>query len=306
MNKRLVGLIVLLSGLMGCTSLILGGNETQIRHGASSSLVDYLYPDGETPPQRTAALPRLDLPLNIGLAFVPASRNQQPLSAVEKDALLERVAAAFRDRAYVASIQVIPETYLAGSRGHRGMRQVASVFGVDAMALVSYDQLTLSNERDSALLYWTVVGALVVKGNRNEVQTLIDTAVFDVRSGKLLFRAPGVARNRSNATLMDASMERRELAVAGFGAATDDMIVNLDTELETLREAAKNGERIDVTWREGSGGGSAGLLLLVLLGGTLAAHRVRRCRERYLAPGSAPISTLGDRSQAGTRGNVTL
>lgn len=300
MNKLLLLLVAVLSGLAGCSSLILGSNEPNIRQGASSSLVDYLYPDGQTPPEPDAALPQLELPLNVGLAFVPAADYRQPLSAVERDALLEQVAAAFRDRPYVASIQVIPATYLAGSRGHQGMRQVASVFGVDAMALVSYDQLTLSSERDSALLYWTVVGALVVKGNRNEVQTLVDTAVFDVASGELLFRAPGAAKNGGNATLMDEAVQRRELAVAGFEKATDDMIVNLDTELEALKEAVKNGERIDVAWREGAGGGSAGLLLLGALAGTLAARRARRCRRHYCAPASHSFGTLQNHSRAET------
>lgn len=294
MNNRLLALVVLLPILAGCSTLFLGGNELQTRQGASSSLVSYLYPKGEPPPHRDGTLPALSLPLNVGLAFVPARRGQS-LSAVEKQALLERVAAAFSDRPFVASIQVIPDSYLASSQGLHGMRQVAAVFGVDAMALVSYDQLALSRERDSALLYWTVVGALVVKGNHNEVHTMIDTAVFDAPSGKLLFRAPGVYKNQSNATLVDDGSERRELAVAGFSAATEDMITNLDQELESLRAAAKKGERVDVAWRAGSGGGSAGILFAIVLAGTLLARRLRRAQRQSGPSSVAAFSTLQSR-----------
>ena len=285
MSYRTILIAALLPCIAGCSTLWRGSNEVEMRQGASSSLVDYLYPNGETPPRQDGSLPQLELPLRVGLAFVP-SGPRQSLSATEKQELLERVAAAFEDRPFVASIDVIPDAYLARAEGIQGMQQVASIFGVDAMALVSYDQLAMSAERDSALLYWTVVGALLVKGNSNKVHTMVDTAVFDVHSARLLFRAPGIHQNRSNATLIDDAMERRKLGISGFSEATDDMIVNLDAELEELRSAAKNGERVQVAWRAGSGGGgSVGILLFIILSGTLAARAARRENQKLLAAG---------------------
>ena len=285
MHRPILLFVLLTPVIAGCSTLFRGSNDLQVRQGASSSLVDYLYPNGEEPPPHDGTLPRLELPLNVGLAFVPSGR-QKSLSATEKQELLRRVALAFADRPFIASIQTIPDAYLARANGVQGMRQVASIFGVDAMALVSYDQLSMSAERDSALLYWTVVGALIVKGNRNDVHTLVDTAVFDVQSGRLLFRAPGLWKSGSNANLLDEAAERRKLGVEGFSRATDDMIVNLDSELEVLRAAARNGERIQVAWRDdrsGNGGaGGASLLFVVLLTGTLAARAVRREQRREL------------------------
>lgn len=284
MNHRIVLIAALLPCIAGCSTLWRGSNEVDMRQGASSSLVDFLYPNGETPPPHDGSLPRLQLPLRVGLAFVP-SAERRSLSAAEKQVLLDNVAAAFEDRPFIASIEVIPDAYLTRARGVQGMRQVASLFGVDAMALVSYDQLSMSAERDGALLYWTVVGALVVKGNSNEVHTMVDTAVFDVKTARLLFRAPGVFQNRSNATLIDDAKERRRLGISGFTNATEDMIVNLDEELEELRSAAKNGERVQVAWHAGSGGGggSVGIFLFVLLTGTLAARSARRENHKLLA-----------------------
>ena len=149
------------------------------------------------------------------------------------------------------------------------------MYDVDVMALVSYDQISFSAERDSALLYWTVVGAMVVKGNSNEVQTMIDTAVFDAETAKLLFRAPGTDSDRSNATLMDVGKDMRKLRSASFVAAADDMIINLDEELDSFKRDVESGERAQVEWR--GGGGSFGLGFIVLLG--LFAVRAATSRQ---------------------------
>jgi len=276
MFKRILFVMLLSAALPGCTSLWMGGNYETVRQGASSSLVDYLYPDGEIPPTLNEQMPRLQLPLRVGIAFVP-SNSREDLSAAEKQQLLEHVAAAFRDRPYVQSIEAIPETYMNSTSGTRGMRQVASLYGADIMALVSYDQISFSSERDSALLYWTIVGALVVKGNSNEVQTMVDTAVFDVKTSRLLFRAPGTHTEQANATLMDVGKDLRRLRTEGFAAATEDMIVNLGTELDSFKEAVDKGERAEVEWRAGSGGGGSVDLLLMLLLGVIALSRKSTC-----------------------------
>ncbi len=269
---------VFLAGLVlltGCTSLWMGAGYETRREGASSSLVDYLYPDGQVPPADWQ-MPYLSLPVRVGIAFVPTP-GEQDLTANEKQDLLLRVSQNFVDRDFVQSIATIPDHYMRSTSGVTGMRQVASLYGVDVMALVSYDQVSFSSERDSALLYWTIVGALVVKGNSNEVQTMIDTAVFDVATGNLLFRAPGLHRDQANATLMDNETSLRQLRSAGFVSATDHMIVNLDGELNTFREAVQAGQAARVEWRQGSGGmGGASWPFVALLFLVLLARRFRR------------------------------
>ena len=266
MKYRILVPILLLTLLTGCASFWLGPGYEKTREGASSSLVDYLYPKGEIPPATDGGLPYLSLPVRVGIAFVP-SRNSEDISAAEKQELMEHVADAFRDRDYVQSIEAIPETYMKSASGIQGMRQVAALYGVDIMALVSYDQVSFSGERDSALLYWTIVGVLVVKGNTNEARTMIDTAVFDIATTKLLFRAPGTHNQQRNVTLLENERDLRKLRSESFVAATDAMIVNLDQELEGFREGIENGERAEVEWRAGSGGGggSVALPLLALL-----------------------------------------
>jgi rhombotail lipoprotein len=220
----------------------------------------------------------LSLPLRVGIAFIPPT-GEGVISAAEQQALMEQVADAFRDREYVQSIEAIPEAYMRSARGVHGMRQVASLYDVDIMALVSYDQISFSGERDSAIMYWTIVGALLFKGNTNEVQTMIDTAVFDVSTAKLLFRAPGMHKQQRNATLMDNSHDLRKLRQEGFAGATDAMIVNLDGELAHFQDGIKQGEGAQVAWRSGHGGGGSVtwqllvLLLLIVLGCRASGRR---------------------------------
>jgi len=264
MKTRITMIVLLMIFVTGCSSFWLGPGYEKTRQGASSSLVDYLYPDGEIPPAVNDNLPFLNLPIRVGIAFVPSMSNQD-ISAAEKQDLMEHVASQFRDRDYVQSIETIPDNYMRSATGIHGMKQVAALYGVDIMALVSYDQISFSGERDSALLYWTVIGALAVKGNTNEVQTMIDTAVFDVTTATLLFRAPGTYKDQRNVTLLESGRDLRKLRGEGFVAATDDMIVNLDQELEGFRTAVEAGEVAQVEWKPGYGGGSASLPLLAFL-----------------------------------------
>ncbi|MEM9056940.1 MAG: rhombotarget lipoprotein [Pseudomonadota bacterium] len=267
-------------GLSGCTTWLTGSPELR-RTGSSSSLVEYLYPDGEIPPPAPDVLPALELPLRVGIGFVP-ERGLSPLKPADKHALLEDVADAFRARPYVSSIEAIPDQYLAGTSGVTGLRQLASLLGVDVVALVSYDQLTLTGERESALLYWTIVGTAVVKGNTSEVQTMIDTAVFDPTTATLLFRAPGSHSQQRNATLFKAAHENAALRSESLAAANTEMIANLDAELGRFEQRVKDGEAARVEWRSGYGGGGAAgpALLLGLCLTLLAAQRERRANAQ--------------------------
>jgi rhombotail lipoprotein len=267
MNGRI--LVPILSAallLAGCSTLWDFSGAT--RSGASSSLVDYLYPDGRVPPDFDETIPRLQLPLRVGVAFVPGQSSYGTISEATKMGLLEKVKAAFIDREYISGIEVIPDTYLRSSRGVTGMQQVARLYGADVMALVSYDQVAVTEENASGILYWTIVGAYVIKATSNEVQTFVDTAVFDVATAKLLFRAPGSDVTSDRSTLVEAGETVRKTRDASFAAAMQQMTGNLDAELERFNERVKQDPSVAQTeWKPGySGGGALSGLLLAFLG----------------------------------------
>ncbi len=249
------------------------------RSGASSSLVDYLYPKGQIPPDFDQQIPRLNLPLRVGLAFVPSRGYGTPgLSEATKSELLEKVGQAFEGREYIQKIEVIPDTYLQSSTGFDGMQQVARLYGVDVMALVSYDQIAAVDDTRASLLYWTIVGAYVIEGTENEVQTFVDTAVFDVASRKLLFRAPGIDKRESKTTAVESAENLRKSRELGFEAAMATMTTNLTSELESFEKKLEDDPSVaEVTWQDGrrgqGGGGASGLLWLLLLAGCIAGRR---------------------------------
>ena len=95
MKTKITILVVITILVTGCSSFWLGPGYEKTREGASSSLVDYLYPDGEIPPAVSDNLPFLNLPTRVGIAFVP-SASREDISAAEKQDLLEHVANSFR------------------------------------------------------------------------------------------------------------------------------------------------------------------------------------------------------------------
>jgi len=239
------------------------------RRGVSSSLVDYLYPDGKVPQKHEEATPQLRLPLTIGLAFVPPQRVVNfSLPEAKKAQLLEEVKKKFVGLDYVKEITIVPETYMRSSKGFKGVEQIARLYGLDLVALVSYDQVGVTSGKKSSILYWTIVGAYFIKGNKNQTTTFVDTAVFDINSRKMLFRAPGVSDIQKSSTLLEVNQVNREMTGKGFELAMADMSNNLAAELERFKEKIKQDKSVEITHRQGYGGGGGigWQFLLILIG----------------------------------------
>ncbi|MEJ2467823.1 MAG: rhombotarget lipoprotein [Campylobacterales bacterium] len=258
MTGFLLSLFILVL-LDGCTFM------TQERHH-SSSVVKYLYPKKQVAvkPQ----VPTLALPLNVGIAFVPASdwKGRQPTED-EKQALLEEVASHFRAYDFVKKIEIIPSAYLRPEGSFANLDQIRTMFGVDVIALVSYDQYQFTGEGVASLSYWTIVGAYIIPGEKNDTHTMVDAAVYDIASRKLLFRAPGVSHIKGRSTLVNINEQLRKDRVEGFQIASRDLAKNLDEELAKFKEKVKQSpESYKVVHKEGyTGGGSVDSLVLMLM-----------------------------------------
>ena len=250
--------------LVGCAAML---RDSPRRSERSSSVVDFLYP-GQTEPVVTPGVPVLRLPLRVGVAFVPsaASRGVLPsggISEQQKSVLLGRVANEFKGRQFIQSIEVIPSTYLRPGGGFGNLDQLRGLLSVDIVVLVSFDQVQFTQENKLSLAYWTVVGAYLFKGNRNDTHTLLEAVVYDIPSRRLLFRAPGVSEVRDTSTMVEVRERLRAASLSGFGLATDDLIRNLTSELTAFQEKVKNAAADSpvarIERRPGySGGGAAG------------------------------------------------
>jgi rhombotail lipoprotein len=283
--KRFLTLFFVLAllALGGCASIFDHGGKRQ-----AGSIVDYLYPDANEAPKMEPTVTRLRLPVRVGIAFVPAfsptaGRGAGPQEAAQAQ-LLERVKASFSQYDYIGSIEVIPSAYLRPRGGFDNLDQVARMFNVDVIALVSFDQIRFNDTNRLAVLYWTVVGAYLIKGDQYDVQTMVDAAVFDVRSRKLLFRAPGTSQVKGSATMAGYGKEVRDAAADGYVQAVDQMIPQLQTQLASFKERAKSDPAILVERSDGGKHGERGaggigwplalLLVLVVAGVKLGRRRV--------------------------------
>lgn len=283
MNKlRVLSLsCLLLLGLGGCAS-------QQI--GSKSSVVEYLYPKEDAPVVQPS-IPVLKLPIKLGVAFVPEqaslgggtnfwtgrSFGSEGLTETRKMEILERIASHFKAQKFIGEIQTIPSAYLTPGGSFTNLDQIKTMYGVDVIALVSYDQVQFTDEGMLSLSYWTIVGAYLISGQKNDTNTLIDTVVYDIESRKMLFRAPGTSIVKGRSTPVNLTEELRDDSVKGFELSTNEMIKNLDVQLAAFREKAKQRpEEIKVVRSSGySGGGGAMEWVSILLLGALLFTRRR-------------------------------
>jgi rhombotail lipoprotein len=277
-------LCVVLGAVLVTTLGCYGRSQTR----QNTSVVDYLYPN-QRDPVAERGIPVLALPMDVAVAFVPDKQrgysSSEGLTEAKKTELLEQVAAHFRDLDFIRTIEIIPSAYLVPQGGFANLDQIRTMYGVDAVALVSYDQTQFTDEGVASILYWTIVGAYVIPGEKNSTHTMVDSVIVHIPSRRMLFRAPGVSNIKGLATPVNLSEALRADSIKGFDQAVTDMIRNLDQQLVAFQEKVKSRpEEHQVVERSGSGSGFSGVgsldpwmvLLLALLAAGGAWWSLRR------------------------------
>jgi len=270
-------------GLLGLLALLTACAQNVKRYTSSS--VAFLYPDNEHVIE-TPDIPNLRLPLNVGVAFVPESDDapaghtgrpaaglitgsqDQVIPESEKASLLEKVGQRFEALAFVQSIEIIPSAYLRPRGGFTNLDQLKILFGIDVIALIAYDQTQFTDEGMAAVTYWTLVGAYIVPAEKNATHTMMDAAIYDIDSRRLLFRAPGLSQVKSTATPINLSEQLRQDRVVAFDMAADDLLTHLENQLARFKAAIKkHPESVNIVPRAGySGGGSLSAFWAILCG----------------------------------------
>ncbi len=276
MYKKILDSVFFIIGL----GLILSGCGAKSSHYKSST-VEYLYPDKQE--IQKPETPALELPLKVGIAFVPDTSKYGrtvPLTESDKVKLMKKVSAHFKKYEFVGSIEIIPSNYLHPKGGFTNLDQLSTMYGIDVIALVSYDQHQFTDEGVASLSYWTIIGAYIVPGEKNDTHTMVDVVVYDIKSQKMLFRAPGISHIKGLSTPINISEELREDSVKGFESASEDLIVNLDLQLNLFKEKVKDlPEEYKIIHRPGyTGGGSIDIVFLLLFGSVGGYYFWRRRR----------------------------
>lgn len=275
-NPTLVKIIAaasVVAFVAGCA----GFNSTDRHH--NTSVVQYLYPN-QSEHVDAPAIPVLSLPLKVGIAFVPEEQRgsrrgdfiyggNEQFTEEQKMALMKAVSGDFKKYPFVQSIELIPSAYLMPRGSFANLDQIRSMFGVDVIALLSYDQVQFTDEGLLSMTYWTVVGAYVIRGEKNDTKTMMDAVVYDIASRKLLFRAPGISQVKASATPVNLSEELRNDSELGFKQAATNLVANLQVQLADFKDRVKNSpEEFKVVEKPGykGAGGMGGLDLMFLSG----------------------------------------
>lgn len=255
--------LILLAAVMLTSCAAWRHNSNGIKQ--AGSMVDYLYPNAKNPPELKSSVVQLKPPVRVGIAFVPGKGWGNGLPEAAQMKLLQRVRDSFAKHPYIGKIEIIPTQYMRPNGGFENLEQVARMFDVEVVTLLSYDQVQFNDSNAFSILYWTVVGAYVIEGDRYDVQTMVDAAVFDVQSRKLLFRAPGTSQIKGSASMAGLSEKTRDAQTKGYEAAVDELIPRLQSELDNFRERIKNDNNYKVENKQGyKGGGAMGWISLAL------------------------------------------
>lgn len=263
-----------------------------------SSIVSYLYPDKKGVIEKPS-VPVLSIPLRVGVAFVPQPENRFSSSAYspfsiqtgtdaslfvlnekERIELIKTISSEFKQSPFVKSIDIIPSAYLTPKGGFTNLDQIRTMHGIDIMVLLAYDQVQHTDENILSMSYWTLVGAYLLKGEKNDTSTMIDAVVYDVESRKMLFRAPGISHVKNSSTLVNLSEQLRNDSREGLKQAAEDLVVNFKLQWDLFQEKLKETpEDYKVIYRNGyTGVGSMGvdsLVFLTVAGGVLGWFRLK-------------------------------
>ena len=230
-------------------SFVLAGCASTARNVTSAS--DFLNANRDP---IVAGTPVLTLPVSVGVAFVPGDSGFAPmrrptflartlgrsrgstLTEKQKVEIMQMISDRFSKYSFVRTVTIIPSDYLKPQGGFENVDQLRSMYGLDIIALISYDQTQFSDQGALSLANLTIVGAYLVPGEKNETETVVDAVVFDIGSRKMLLRAPGASHVKGISTFVNQSQELRSDSEQGFRKAADTMVENLDLQLSALRE----------------------------------------------------------------------
>jgi rhombotail lipoprotein len=229
-----IAVFIAVVAVTGCASL-----EKETRQRQVASVLSFLFPGSEQTPQIPDKVAEIKVPFRIGVAFVPDNANPQfRLPETDRLKLADEVRDSFSRYPFISEIVSVPSMYLESGGGFANLDRIAALLNLDVIALVSFDQVQNAGATGWSFLYWTGIGAYVIDGDRYDILTSVETAVFDIKSRRLLMRAGGISNIKGTATMVGFSERAREARTRGFDESIREMIGKLHVEVKAFRERA--------------------------------------------------------------------
>jgi rhombotail lipoprotein len=213
--------------------------QARVNQREVASLLSYLFPGKEPPSTPPQVVTELKVPFRVGIAFVPDSAPSAfSLPETERRQLAERVREAFKGYPFIREIELVPSSFLQPEGGFDNLDRVAALMRVDVVVLISFDQMQHTAANPWSFLYWTGVGAYMVKGERYDIFTSLDVSVFDVKSRRMLMHAGGRSTVKGDATWVGYAERSRDARSRSFGQALAEMNTALHREIGAFRARA--------------------------------------------------------------------
>ena len=247
----------LATGLGGCASIEAASTPSQVGPILSAlnptttqqrgeqrqvaSLLSFLFPGKEPPTTAPERVTELRVPFRVGIAFVPESAGA-PFAPpeTERRELAERVREAFKGYPFIREIELVPSSFLQAGGGFDNLDRIGALLRLDVVVLVSFDQLQHTAANRWSFLYWTGVGAYVVKGEQYDIFTALEVSVFDIRSRRMLMHAGGRSTVKGDATWVGFAERSRAARTRSFEQALAEMNTQLHREIAAFRDRARN------------------------------------------------------------------
>ncbi len=225
-----------LLGALNPTTQTARGEQRQV-----ASLLAYLFPGREPPTAAPAGVTELRVPFRVGIAFVPDSSSAPfVLAETERRQLAERVREAFKGYSFIREIELVPSSFLQPGGGFDNLDRVGTLMRLDVVVLVSFDQLQHTAANRWSFLYWTGLGAYVVKGEQYDIFTALEVSVFELKSRRMLMHAGGRSTVKGDATWVGVAERSRAARSRSFDEALTEMNAALHREIGAFRERARN------------------------------------------------------------------
>ncbi len=250
--------VVLMAALLAALLSSCASLETSTKQRQVASVLAYLFPGSDPLPPNPDLVAELKVPFRLGIAFVPDNADPQfRLPENDRMKLAGQVRDAFAGYPFVSEVTAVPSVYLEPGGGFKNLERIAALLKLDVIALVSFDQVQNAGATGWSFLYWTGIGAYVIDGDQYDVLTAVETAVFDVRSRRLLLRGGGISNIKGTATMVGFSERAREARTRGFSEAIKEMIDKLHVEVKVFRERAPKDPNIRLLLPPGYNPGAA-------------------------------------------------
>ncbi len=257
MLQRISTIMILAGCLSGCALLVGPGHDQTTRQQVTQSALRYLYPDANALDMAQGSVTHLQLPLRVGIAYIPAGHDGAPSFATQEQTL-DLLAAHLDTQDFVDRAVVLPPGALTQSGGFEELERLSFLHRVDTMMLLSYEQQAFTEDTALSVLDFTVVGAFVVPGHRNEVQTRLTATTVHIPSQRYLFSANARHALEQQATLVHTPTQIRAGQADGLEHAARSLIPALDAALIDFKADLERDATLQVA------GGSFGLPMLAL------------------------------------------